>query len=245
MPFDASTATLLSDDDEKASDKKKPFTFDASTARIATPASERLAADEKPMSRLERFGTGVNDVVQGATQLAAKAVPDSIAKPFDRLNNYISDKTGGLVAKIPEGGIDQMVRDRESNIESSEKAGGVNGTDWYRVGGNVAGTLPLAALNPLAAGAAGGAMTPVTKGDFLTQKAEQVGLGTAGGALAMAGGNVLAKILTPEAQAAKSALSAVPKMQAAREAGYVVHPAEASAEPGMVSNALSAVGGKI
>lgn len=177
------------------------------------PASERLA---KPLTRTERVGTGIKDIGVAGVQDVAHLLPGKVAEHTDK-----------------------WIQKRERGIEAQEKATGVDGTDWYRTGGQALATLPLAALSPLAAGAASGALTPVTSGDFWKEKAEQTALGAAGGKLAEVGGNALAKIIRPAAVAV-----ADPILAAARKAGYVVHPAE-TGNAGAVTNAMAGLGGKI
>lgn len=213
-------------------------------------AQTGLGATEKPKSdsgtgkswlrrHAESVGTGIKDVAVGMQQLGAHLAPAGVDAPF------VDQDMLAKAQKEEAAKVDQQVSAREKGIEAERAARGEAGTDWWRVGGNIAGTLPLAALNPLASGAASGALTPVAEGNFLTEKAKQVGIGALAGKAGEVGGNMLAKVLTPEAGAAVRATASNPIFEEARKAGYVIHPADATKEPGAVANTLAGLGGKI
>jgi hypothetical protein len=163
-------------------------------------------SDAKPMTRTERFGTGMLDPVVGLGQIAGHL-------GVDRLNQWI-DKLGipGLPKAVP---IDVAVREREAGIKAGQEAAGVTGVDWMRLAGNVASPvnfLPGAAFAkaPMVtmagkvavsalAGGTGAAMAPVTEeGDFLGQKGKQVAVGTVtGGALPVVGA-AAARVASPK-----------------------------------------------
>lgn len=173
--------------------------FDRFDAAVPAPVSASPPPAAAPMSRLDRFGTGIADPIQGGAQLLAHALPTPVAEGITRANNWLAEH-GVPVAEIPAGGLDQMIRSREASIKAGEKAAGVNGTDWYRLAGNVLSPANWAAArlrNPLVAGVTSGILTPVTEGDFWEQKAEQAGIGgavgVAGNALSKAGAPVLKK----------------------------------------------------
>lgn len=172
----------------------------------ATPA-----APPEPLSRMEKFGKGITDPISGAAQLLTNMLPQSVVNAGNAANNWLADKTG-LVARLPEGGVDQQVREQEAAYEARRKAQGESGFDAYRMLGNVASpaNLALAARIPAAAtaagrigigatsGALGGALSPVTEGNFGDEKLKQVGTGAAvGGALPVVTGSVkrLANVL--------------------------------------------------
>jgi len=190
----------------------------------------------KPMSRWERFGTGVRDIAEGTLQAAAHMpVADPAGAAYVAAHPEIQkiQQQAGKQADAREA-------KRESQIKADETASGVTGIDWARLGGNIAGTAPLAALNPVAAGAASGSLTPVTSGDYEKEKAKQILFGAAAGKLGQVGGNVLAKIVRPAAEAAIK-----PVVDIARRAGYVLPPQMMTDRPGVVANALSGWSGKI
>ncbi len=152
-------------------------------------------------TRMERFGTGVKDVGVGAAQLAAHA------------SGLATMGEAGLTADQAQQGIqgvDTRVQQREKGIEAERAAAGQTGTDWWRVAGNVAGTVPLGLLGPevaggvrgamLAGGIAGGAgaaVAPVTEGNYASNKVEQIGEGGLLGGVLGAGGNAAAQLAKP------------------------------------------------
>jgi hypothetical protein len=171
-------------------------------------------------SRTDRVLTGMADPIHGGAQLLTKVLPAPVVSAGNALNNWLADKTG-MVARLPEGGVDQQVREREAAI-------GQDGVDGYRMLGNflspanagIARVLPLGATlgGRVAAGATGGALSaasaPVTQGDFTTEKAKQVAAGAAfGGAMPVAIGGV-SRLVSPRA-------STDPGVQALKQAGIV------------------------
>jgi hypothetical protein len=175
--------------------------------------SSLITGKRPPMSKLERVGQGAMDPINGGAQLLTHILPDSVVNAGNKLNNWLADKTG-LVARIPEGGVDQMVRDQEVAYQARRKAGGESGFDGYRLLGNVVSpvSLGLGAAAPAgmatlagrvgvgaASGAASGALSPVTSGDFWSEKGKQALTGAAvGGAIpALVGG--AARLVSPNA----------------------------------------------
>lgn len=205
-----------------------PWEEYAGTAAAPAPWEEYGGKSEPkgpPVSRMEKFLTGAADPIHGGAQLLTKMLPDSLVQAGNSVNNWLADKTG-MVARLPEGGVDQQVREREQAYQAQRAAAGEQGFDGYRVLGNVASpaNLALASKLPAAAsfggrvlaGASGGAATsalnPVTEGDYATEKAKQIALGTAfGGAVpAVMGG--AARVVSPNA-------STNPQVQTLRQAG--------------------------
>ncbi|MBK7025377.1 MAG: hypothetical protein IPH41_18510 [Sulfuritalea sp.] len=88
---------------------------------------------------------------QGGAQLLTKALPDSVVNAGNRANNWIADNLG-LVARLPEGGVDQQTRERETDYQQRKP----EGFDWARLAGNVASPVNLA----LGAGAAQASTLP-------------------------------------------------------------------------------------
>lgn len=171
--------------------------------RPATPA---------PLSRLDKIGHGMMDPINGGAQLLEKLLPKGVVDAGNAANNWLADKTG-LVARVPEGGVDQMTREANQVYEARRKAQGESGFDGYRTIGNIASpaNLAIASRAPAAAsllgrmgtgaavGAVSGAMSPVTSGDFFAEKAKQIGIGGATGGALPALGSGLARIISPNA----------------------------------------------
>lgn len=165
-----------------------------------------------PVSRVDKVIKGALDPIQGGAQLLTHVLPDSVVNAGNNLNNWLAEKTG-LVAKVPQGGVDQMVSDSEKAYQAQRAAGGESGFDAYRTVGNVISpaNVALASRIPMgttiagrvAAGAAGGAASalpnPVTDGNYWDEKGKQVGMGAAfGGAVPIVSGAV-SRIVSPNA----------------------------------------------
>lgn len=166
----------------------------------------------RPQTRMDRFTKGLRDPIDAGAQLLTNALPDSVVQAGNSLNNWLADKTG-LVGRLPEGGVDQQVREGEQAYQRDRAAAGESGLDGYRMLGNIASPATLA-LNYAAPGAATlggraavgaglgatyGALTPVGEGDFASQKASQVGFGALGGAVVPAVAGGAARIISPKA----------------------------------------------
>lgn len=185
------------------------------TALLEKKSGDTTAAGKTAM--------GAMDPVHGGAQTLSKSLP-FIAGPVNKLNNWIADNTG-LTARLPEGGVDQQVRERESAYQARRKAAGESGFDGWRTTGNVispvnialgaAGGAQTAGAN-IARGAATGAVSagfnPVTHGDFWSEKGKQVATGAAFGAAVPAITHGMGRVISPNA-------SRNPKLQMLRKEG--------------------------
>lgn len=166
---------------------------------------------------------GLSDPFHGGAQLLTKVLPPSLVEAGNKFNNWLADQTG-LVARIPSGGVDQMVREREQAYEAGR---GGNGIDWARLAGNVlspanlafgaagAGARSLAGRVGVgsAVGGASAALAPTTgEGDFADEKAKQIGAGAIGGAVVPAAVAGISRVVSPAA-------SVNPQLQALRAEG--------------------------
>lgn len=174
----------------------------------ADGASEASPA-RQPMSRAERFGAGLADPIHGGAQLLTNLLPGGVVRAGNQLNNWLADNTG-LVAHLPEGGVDQQVRERERDYQARR---GDTGLDGWRLAGNVLSPTNAAlglrgaqaigtgskVLGGALTGAASASTAPVTNGSFGTEKAKQVATGAAfGGAVpALIGG--VSRVISPNA----------------------------------------------
>ena len=137
-------------------------------------------------------------------------VMGALVQAGNAANNWLADKTG-LVGRLPEGGVDQQVRESEAAYQATR--GPDAGIDGYRILGNVVNpaNLALAAKLPAVAslagrvgvGAAGGAasslLNPVASGDYTTEKLKQMAIGTAGGAAVPAIAGAVGRVISPNA----------------------------------------------
>lgn len=177
--------------------------------------AERPAAPA-PLSRMEKIGAGMMDPINGGAQLVEKGLQrfaPGLLKAGNAANNWLADKTG-LVARVPEGGVDQMTREAEQDYQRRRQAQGEEGFDGYRTIGNiaspanlaVASRLPVAAslAGRLGVGAAGGAgmsaLNPVTEGDdYWASKRKQMAFGGALGLAAPAISAGVRRVISPNA----------------------------------------------
>jgi hypothetical protein len=160
---------------------------------------------------------GLNDVAAGGGQLLAHMLPDSVVSVVNKATKFVNEfpvigpvtQAIGMVPATPEE-LDQQIADTGKRYTDARKASGATGIDWGRGAGQAIGTAPLAAFLPAAgptlagravagasAGAAGGALQPVEdQGGYAGDKAAQIGLGAATGAvLAPALGAVADKVV--------------------------------------------------
>lgn len=185
--------------------------FDKFDAPAANPFDKfDSAAPVQGLSKGERILKGVRDPLDGAAQLVANILPDSVQKFGDSVQNYIADKTG-LVNRLPAGGTDQLIRENEQQYDARRAASGETGIDGYRVLGNIVSPVNLAVAARLpqvatlggrvalssGAGAATAALNPVANGDFGEEKAKQMATGAVVGAALPVIGNSLARIISP------------------------------------------------
>lgn len=176
-------------------------------------AQQPAAPAGTPMARMEKYGQGLVDPINAGAQWLTRALPDSVVQAGNRANNWLADKTG-LVGRLPEGGVDQQVREGEAAYQAKRQAAGESGFDGYRLLGNVlnpanagiASSLPRVATTAsrIGAGALGGAamggLSPVTEdGDFASQKAKQIGIGAAFGGLLPALTAGAGRVISPNA----------------------------------------------
>lgn len=173
---------------------------------------EELPETVQPLTSTDRFVKGLRDPIDAGAQLLTNALSESVVQAGNRLNNWIADKTG-LVGRLPDGGVDQQVREAEQAYQQNRTAAGESGIDGYRIFGNLVSPANLAATRivPTATtlagrmaagagtGAAFGALTPVGEGNFAEEKTAQVLKGAATGAAlpALLGG--LARVVSPKA----------------------------------------------
>ncbi len=175
----------------------------------ATPEQEAMA------SGMSRFAQGMRDPIDAAAQLLTRALPESVVKGGNRINNLIAEKTG-LVAPLPEGGVDQQVREREAAYQQARQATGNEGIDWARLGGNIVSPANLAVASKipqgvstagrigsgiLSGGAFGAVSTPVTTGkpeDFWGEKAKNTIVSAGLGGVFPAGAAMISPNVRPD-----------------------------------------------
>ena len=184
---------------------------DVEAARQLAQAIKAQRPAGPKLSATERFGMGLVDPIHGGAQLLTKMLPEGLVSAGNRANNWLADNTG-LVARLPEGGVDQAVRQREADYNRRKP----EGFDFARLGGNIlsptniglgaaaaparAASLGTKAAVGVTAGAAGSSLAPVTEGDnFAEAKAQQMVLGGAFGGLTPAAVAGVSRVVSPKA----------------------------------------------
>ena len=151
---------------------------------------------------------GLRDPLDAGAQMLSHALPDNVAQGINKANNWLADKTG-LVAKLPDGGIDQSIQQNEQAYQQSRADNGRSGVDAGRILGNVASTLPLTLVpggqsvpaqmaSGAVVGGASGLLQPVTQGNFADEKLKQAGVGTGLGAVLGPVGNAIGRVVSPQ-----------------------------------------------
>lgn len=169
-----------------------------------------LVAKSEPLTRTDKFLRGMKDPVDAGAQLLTNILPDSIVQAGNKANNWLADNTG-LVGRLPEGGVDQQVREGEKQYQAQRLANGESGIDGYRIAGNMVSPANLAVASKIPAatslgsrvltgaysGGLFGALTPVGEGDFTQEKLKQIGMGAAvGGVMPVVTGSI-ARVISP------------------------------------------------
>lgn len=210
---------------EKYQPKDEAKPWERFAAPEASPIDEP-APSGPPVSRLTKIAMGAADPFHGGAQLLTNMLPEGVVSAGNQFNNWLADKTG-LFPRLPAGGVDQQVRERETAYQAQRTAAGESGFDGYRTIGNVVSpaNVALAARAPAAVsllgrvgvgagvGAGSAALAPVTQGDdFWAEKGQQAAIGATGGAAVpmLAGG--VARVVSPRA-------SVNPQVQALRAEG--------------------------
>ena len=174
--------------------------------------SEHYAPKEPSM--MERLGRGISDGAIGLGQSLANAGfrPEAVNSAF---NPQIVIPEKDYTA----GSLNDTLANNEADYQS--RRGPDAGIDWTRGVGNILGTAPLmfvggvpttlgrAATTGMGQGAFTGATMPVTNGgDFASEKAKQIGIGTVTGGFASPAMTVLSKLVSGVGSRAVNSLAA-------------------------------------
>lgn len=175
-------------------------------------AAPKTQESSEPLTAAQKIIKGMRDPIDGGAQLLTNMLPSGVVNAGNQFNNWLADKTG-LVGKLPEGGVDQQVRESEIAYEQQRKAQGESGIDGYRMAGNIlspanlaisskllnAGALPARIAASATGGAVSGAMSPVADGDFANEKAKQIAAGGAFGAAIPVATGGIQRVISPKA----------------------------------------------
>lgn len=169
--------------------------FPAGTPQDVVDTAMKSYAEEHAdkTTTLGQMGRGFMDPLEGGGQLLSELTPAPIRETINQFNNWVSQKTGGLISELPPGGKSQQVREREAAIEQ-ERGLAKENTDWTRMAGNVLNPVNyiggggLGGANKLfnvgramGGGAFSGAISPAADPSFWTEKVKQTTIGSAFG----------------------------------------------------------------
>lgn len=166
-----------------------------------------------------RFLRGASDLVTGGAQVLVNALPESVVSAVNAGTQAINDipviGEAARLAGIRPATAEQLNREiaaDERQYQEARQATGQDGMDWWRLGGNIAGSAPLLVSAPgaaatglgrVATGAAQGALLggaqPVYEGPVAQNTLYQMATGGAAGAAAAGVGNALSRLVSPRA----------------------------------------------
>jgi len=156
----------------------------------------------------ERLGHGFMNPIEGGGQLVAGIIPRQIERKVDEFNNFLSEQTGGAIRKLPEGGKNEQIRQREEeyqakrgssagNLDPAAIAGdmlnpvnyiGLGAASKIISGANTISKVARPIAESIFGGATGGAMQPAASKHPGEEKIEQIGIGGfVGGIIGTAG----------------------------------------------------------
>lgn len=215
MPSAWESATVVGD--------TGPAWMSAPEVDAAPSTKQPIKKKAEPIGPAGKLLKGAVDPIEGGAQLLTNVLPESWVNAGNRLNNKLADM-GLPVARIPQGGMNQLVQQNEAEYQARRRASEPRsitslvtgqqqdpGFDWWRLGGNILSPANLAlaripsanslrgrVASGVGSGAVSSALNPVTQGgDYWGQKQDQVALGAlTGGAVPLATGS-LSRIVRP------------------------------------------------
>src|ERR1700720_1703924 len=124
MPIQAQSADGVN---HEFPDDTKPEVVDKVMKEYADKTKDRS-------THLGEIGAGIMDPVEGGGQLIANMLPEPVEQGLNKANNWLADNVpGGLIRKLPEGGKNEQMRQREADIQ--KQRGSNTSLDWDRMAG--------------------------------------------------------------------------------------------------------------
>lgn len=125
--------------------------------------SQPTKSEAESLTFADQLGMGMADPIHGGAQLLYQMAPESVRNSINKANNLLAQY--GFTEPVGEGGIAQLVADREQEYKDRR---GADGVDWMRLSGNVLSPANLALgylagpslTGQLTAGAVSGALNP-------------------------------------------------------------------------------------
>lgn len=237
--------------------------FEAPMLQEVVVSPDATEVMEQPSAIESVFQGAIVDPVSAGAQMLTRALPDSVVNAVNELNNYIASTTG-LVAPIPQGGVDEMIKQQQQQYSARQGdefdvgrlvgavvsplnyvagGGALSAMNRLQQGGRVAQGLAKA-VPAVAGGAAAALSAPITEGDYVEGLTQQTALGAAGGQAGAVIGNKIATMLANrQAQrgAANMSLDQIKQMiqsEAIKEFGSLPVGFDADGIAAQVQNAL-------
>lgn len=171
------------------------------TQPTSTPAPEGGFFDDIKNSFAGGTVRGIRDIVDGGAQFLTRGVEAAIPDSWPEMDAW---------AKRQVQDVEGINAEAEREYQDDWRKGEMRGKfDGGRLTGNIAGSLPLAAMPGAALGTVGrgaligstsAAMTPVYEGDYWDEKGTQLAIGAGTGGALNAAGRVLAPKVRPAVQ---------------------------------------------
>jgi hypothetical protein len=197
------------------------FPDDMSDDDIAKAIKKNMLGYKEPnqpkLSRTDKYLQGLKDPINAGAQLLTRALPDSVVKAGNQLNNLIADNTG-LVDRLPVGGVNEQIANEEQAYQAKRIAQGESGFDGYRMVGNVINPVNLAVASKIPQGttalrnigigagtsaAIAPATIPVTDQmndqEFWQEKGKQALVGFGSGGLLSGATSGISRVVSPKA----------------------------------------------
>lgn len=177
--------------------------------KMGKTAQPRAMQAPEELSPLERFAASLPDWMAGPSGGVRGSAVGRLAMGAADPGVALVQIGANLIGKGD--AVNKGIAETEAKYQAARGAAGSEGFDPLRLIGSTAMTLPVGAagkaattLGGMAAkgavqGAVSGALNPVTGGDFWDEKAGQVGIGAAGGAVAAPLVGALARVISPKA----------------------------------------------
>lgn len=194
-------------------------------ARNFSAAPERSETPAAPVTRGQRFATGLGDMGYGLGQLAehvAETPLNAVRKGIRAsLSAVGANDAAELFHPVTSDDFDGLINRREQDYEESRKAAGQTGIDWWRLGGQAAnplnyvggegGAAATVGKRILQAGMQGAAVAAIqptvnAPGSFWWEKTKNAALGFASGLGVGAAVEAAVPVLKAGVTAARKAL---------------------------------------
>lgn len=180
----------------------------ATQEQVLAYAQANYKAPQTTEAPSSGFLMGLKDPISGGAQLLPKGL-EFLTSVGGLAPNRVSQFFGSEAERV-----NQLVKQEEAAYQAKRQQAGETGTDWGRIAGNVVNPANIAAglrgaqaaqalgatgraIPAAVAGASQAALSPVTSGDYATEKATQIGFGAGLGVLGEAAAQGAAKLANP------------------------------------------------